>query len=201
MSAPASSATSSASAVERPQILTMSDMNVPHRDPRIRRGLSKLPPFYIPARALSCTRLKRFSPHRRLAAAAVRAARPLPGCRTGVRGALEPIDFTRAAAPTSRSSRRAVRRHLPCRSQAAMPPITTPRINRHDDQREQRQRHRGGGCAALNGSSETVTILAVGHRKGNDDDAERHENSRRDDLAEQRPALDRAAPVNLRSGD
>ena len=54
MSARSSSATSSASGVERPQIFTMSDM----ASGRILRlACERAPPFYIPSRTLSCKRM------------------------------------------------------------------------------------------------------------------------------------------------
>ena len=67
------------------------------------------------------------------------------------------VSISARRSATSRSSRRAVRRHLVWRSQAAMPPIDHAENQQHDDQRKQRQVTDAAGTAGLNGSSETVT--------------------------------------------
>jgi hypothetical protein len=79
----------------------------------------------------------------------------------------------------SRSSRRAVRRHFDCRSQAAIPPI-----KKDDQQCEKRQRQRRRRMFGAEWVERHRDNLPVRHGKSDNDDGERHEDDRRDDLAE-----------------
>ena len=149
MSAPASSATSSASGVERPQILTI----VPTCGIR---------PGSFPS--LAFNRRRRSTPRANLACggrgfAAGPAAGPQGASRLCVRAAWGwPVAAFQGPKllpqlVDSRSNCRAIRRHLPCRSHDAKPPISTPTISRRMTSANSGSFTAAAGSAALNGST------------------------------------------------
>ena len=137
MSAPAPSATSSVSRVDRPQILTSRDM--------VSQGADFEPPNagWNGADGAGSTTS-------RPACLARRPRKYRAGRGAGSRcwSTRETAAAARKSAVSARARRasascwRAARRQWRCRNQVAMPPAATPRIATSNDHDEQRQRHR-----------------------------------------------------------
>ncbi len=66
-----------------------------------------------------------------------------------------------------------------------MPPITTPTISKTMTSANSGSVTEAAGCCRIERIERNRHDLAVGDREGDEDDAERHEDKRRNDLAEQ----------------
>ena len=158
MSAPASSATSSASGVDRPQILTISDIAGigSARSSAIRSRRSTSPRGFVlqaPAptgsrRRPNCSRSARSAPRR--AAGAERRGRLSAS-----------ISLRKLARPRARAGAR-VRRHLRLPQPGGDAADHDADDQQHEDQHEQRQRQpQQPDAPTLNGSNDTVTICRL----------------------------------------
>src|SRR5579863_2803200 len=152
MSAPASSATSSVSRVERPQILTIRDMSQRHwlEEPRqSRRGVCAKAAFYNAAPCLS------------------RPEAPYPPCsgaprrcgsgRCGIGARPRRSASCARASRASASCRRAARRQWRCRNQVAAPPASTPSTATAMMTTKSGSVTPSAGSVELKGSNDTVT--------------------------------------------
>ena len=128
---------------------------------------------------------ERFSGRAASAAAAAAAARRRPErSRARWRRPRSASSFLRSACAW-RSQRRAALRHLPWRTQAARPPISTPMMSRRMISANSGSVSDAAGVAPAERVERHRHDLPVGHRESNHDNGERQEDQRCNDLAQQ----------------
>ena len=170
MSAPASSATSSVSRVDRPQILTIRDMASKHGLERWRRGRKGRcadGPGSTTSRPACLAR----RPHIR---------RPASGAGRRCGSQREAAALARRSASCARAARasascwRAARRQWRCRNQVAEPPASHAHRHRDDDD-EQRQRDRDRRIGGIERIERHRHQMTVGDREHDEDQAQRNQ--------------------------
>src|SRR5580704_2711076 len=178
MSVPASSATSRASAVARPQILTMTDMPARSRSRLSLTGALLHPHAGFVLLATTASLLERrpqLKPFWRLAG--------LRHARAAARGVAERSELAAQLADVALEAPRGT-------PQIAVPQPRCRAADQHadnqqpDDKNEQRQVERGRRMLRAERVERHRDHLPVGHGEGDDDDGERYEDDGRNELAE-----------------